>query len=67
MTLHLQYKNTKNKKVGKIIYLGNTFSLLKYSFSIIFNKYVLSDKRGGNAFSLMHVTSTSNEQNELLS
>jgi len=53
--------------VGKIIHLGNTFSLLKYSFSLIFNKYVLSDKWRENAFSLMHVTSTSNEQTELLS
>lgn len=59
--------NTKNKKVGKIVHLGNAFSLLKYSFSLIFNKYVLSDKRTGNAFSLMHVTSASNEQTELLS
>jgi len=55
--------NTKNKEVGKIMHVGNTFSLLKYSFSLIFNKYELSDKQRGNAFSLMRVTSTFNKQN----
>jgi len=46
------------------MHVGNTFSLLKYSFSLIFNKYELSDKQRGNSFNLMHVTSTSNEKTE---
>ena len=56
--------NTNNKEVGKIMHVGNTFSLLKYGFSLIFNKYELSDKQRGNTFSLMHATRTSYEQTE---
>ena len=59
--------NTKNNKVCKITHLGNIFSLLEYNFSLIFNKYVFSDKQTVNAFSLMNATSTFHQQTELLS